>query len=54
MYLLFHCEFLKFKKKLRLVWNLNFFHTFAPENQEEKFELIATSIKNAKAVTLLL
>ena len=28
-------------------------YTFATENWEEKFELIATSLKNAKAETLL-
>jgi hypothetical protein len=32
-----------FKKKQRIIWNSIWFHTFATENQEEKFELIATS-----------
>jgi hypothetical protein len=33
-----------------MIWNSISFHTFAIENKEEKFELIATSLKNAKAV----
>ena len=40
----------KNKKKLTIIWNSISFHTFASENKEEKFELIATSLKNAKAV----
>ena len=42
-----------FKKKRRLIWNSISFHTFAIENREEEFVLIATSLKNAKAETLL-
>jgi hypothetical protein len=33
------------KKKLTTIWNSISFHTFANENKEEKFELIATSLK---------
>ena len=33
------------KKKLIIIWNSIWFHTFALEILEEKFELIATSLK---------
>jgi len=39
-------EFQKlFKKKVSLICNSIWFHTFADEILEEKFELIATSLK---------
>ncbi len=42
-----HLAFLIFniKKKLSLICNSIWFHTFALEILEEKFELIATSLK---------